>query len=44
MPGLLRQGLYFNPPNFRRVDPDYRLHVSSRLLQQNDGPTLEEML
>ena len=23
------------------VDPDYRLHVSDRLLDQNDGPMLE---
>jgi putative restriction endonuclease len=23
------------------IDPDYRLHVSDRLLSQNDGPVLE---
>jgi len=23
------------------IDPDYRLHVSERLLEQNDGPMLE---
>jgi putative restriction endonuclease len=25
------------------IDPDYRLHVSTRLLEQNDGPMLEAM-
>jgi putative restriction endonuclease len=25
------------------IDPDYRLHVSDRLLSQNDGPMLESM-
>jgi putative restriction endonuclease len=25
------------------VDPDYRLHVSERLLGQNDGPMLEAL-
>jgi len=25
------------------IDPDYRLHVSERLLGQNDGPTLEAL-
>jgi putative restriction endonuclease len=25
------------------IDPDYRLHVSDRLLMQNDGPMLESM-
>ena len=25
------------------IDPDYRLHVSARLLGQNDGPMLEAM-
>ena len=25
------------------IDPDYRLHVSDRLLVQNDGPMLEAL-
>ena len=25
------------------IDPDYRLHVSARLLHQNDGPMLEAL-
>ena len=25
------------------IDPDYRLHVSDRLLGQNDGPMLESL-
>ncbi len=25
------------------IDPDYRLHVSDRLLRQNDGPMLEAL-
>jgi len=25
------------------IDPDYRLHVSPQLLDQNDGPMLEEL-
>jgi putative restriction endonuclease len=25
------------------IDPDYRLHVSGRLLAQNDGPMLEAL-
>jgi putative restriction endonuclease len=25
------------------IDPDYRLHVSERLLGQNDGPMLEAL-
>jgi hypothetical protein len=25
------------------IDPDYRLHVSDRLLAQNDGPMLEAL-
>jgi putative restriction endonuclease len=25
------------------IDPDYRLHVSDRLLDQNDGPMLEAL-
>jgi putative restriction endonuclease len=25
------------------IDPDYRLHVSARLLRQNDGPMLEAL-
>jgi putative restriction endonuclease len=25
------------------IDPDYRLHVSDRLMRQNDGPTLEAL-
>jgi putative restriction endonuclease len=25
------------------IDPDYRLHVSGRLLGQNDGPMLEAL-
>jgi putative restriction endonuclease len=25
------------------IDPDYRLHVSDRLLGQNDGPVLEAL-
>ena len=25
------------------IDPDYRLHVSERLLTQNDGPMLEAL-
>ena len=25
------------------IDPDYRLHVSDRLLMQNDGPMLEAL-
>jgi putative restriction endonuclease len=25
------------------IDPDYRLHVSERLLGQNDGPVLEAL-
>ena len=25
------------------IDPDYRLHVSKRLLSQNDGPMLEAL-
>ena len=25
------------------IDPDYRLHVSERLLSQNDGPMLEAL-
>jgi putative restriction endonuclease len=25
------------------IDPDYRLHVSRRLLDQNDGPMLEAL-
>jgi putative restriction endonuclease len=25
------------------IDPDYRLHVSHRLLEQNDGPMLEAL-
>lgn len=29
--------------HFLGVDPDYRLHVSERLLSQRDGPTLEAL-
>ena len=25
------------------IDPDYRLHVSDRLLDQNNGPILEAL-
>ncbi len=25
------------------IDPDYRLHVSDRLLSQNDGPMLDAL-
>jgi len=25
------------------IDPDYRLHVSARLLSQNDGPMLDAL-
>jgi predicted restriction endonuclease len=29
--------------NLIGIDPDYRLHVSARLLGQNDGPMLEAL-
>ena len=30
-------------PPLMPIDPDYRLHVSDRLLAQNDGPMLEAL-